>query len=98
MIIHDIKREMPLKYGLYRVAKWFACLAHTGIFCTFIIYIGFSIITQHAGQELPETFKHGFALIFCSFATAALVSQWIGGGLHSKLEERIRMKWQNHAH
>ncbi|HGU0989991.1 TPA: hypothetical protein ACM6V6_004834, partial [Escherichia coli] len=33
-----------------------------------------------------------------SFATAALVSQWIGGGLHSKLEERIRMKWQNHAH
>ena len=67
-------------------------------FCTFIIYIGFSIITQHAGQELPETFKHGFALTFCSFATAALVSQWIGGGLHSKLEERIRMKWQNHAH
>ncbi|WP_258023185.1 hypothetical protein [Escherichia coli] len=66
--------------------------------CTFIIYIGFSIITQHAGQELPETFKHGFALTFCSFATAALVSQWIGGGLHSKLEERIRMKWQNHAH
>lgn len=51
MIIHDIKREMPLKYGLYRVAKWFAWLAHTGIFCTFIIYIGFSIITQHAGQE-----------------------------------------------
>lgn len=98
MIIHDIKREMPLKYGLYRVAKWFAWLAHTGIFCTFIIYIGFSIITQHAGQELPETFKHGFALTFCSFATAALVSQWIGGGLHSKLEERIRMKWQNHAH
>ncbi len=98
MIIHDIKREMPLKYGLYRVAKWFAWFAHTGIFCTFIIYIGFSIITQHAGQELPETFKHGFALIFCSFATAALVSQWIGGGLHSKLEERIRMKWQNHAH
>lgn len=39
MIIHDIKREMPLKYGLYRVAKWFAWLAHTGIFCTFIIYV-----------------------------------------------------------
>ncbi|END4766112.1 hypothetical protein PS051_24705 (plasmid) [Escherichia albertii] len=82
----------------YRVAKWFAWLAHTGIFCTFIIYLGFAIITQHAGQELPETFKHGFALTFCSFATAALVSQWIGGGLHSKLEERIRKKWQNHAH
>ncbi|EAY4098588.1 hypothetical protein FGY23_23670 [Salmonella enterica] len=98
MIVHDIKREMPLEYGLYRVAKWFAWLAHTGIFCTVIIYLEFAIITQHAGQELPETSIHGFALTFCSFAIAALASRWIGDGLHSKLEGRIWKKWQNHAH
>lgn len=45
MIIHDIKREMPLEYGLHRVAEWLAKLVQTGIFCTFIIYLGFAIST-----------------------------------------------------
>ncbi|EBK6854261.1 hypothetical protein EGC28_20980 [Escherichia coli] len=98
MIIHDIKREMPLEYGLHRVAEWLAKLVQTGIFCTFIIYLGFAIITQHSGQELPETFKDGCAWALCSFATAAHVSLWVRGGLYSKLKERIRNKWQNHAH
>lgn len=93
MIISEIKREMPLKYWLFKLAEWIARIGVIGFVCSFITYFVVSTIMQYHGEILPEPYAEGFPKATVISLTIAILAVFIRAGLYTELEKRIQHKY-----